>query len=162
MSFGFYLSTEDLMFVGENVDSRSYSVSTGQAEFLHDFLQFRKDEVLQEDDIPYRYGFFHLIFFFGSHVLRHVIHQLELGKLNQKVSSRESPRLSQKACKSNIIFAFEYNRLSIDVGWASTWVKIVNEWFAATIYLWKLISPVVRQTKVVNHEEPVQEADTTI
>ncbi|KAJ6694973.1 SERINE INCORPORATOR [Salix koriyanagi] len=29
---------------------------------------------------------------------------------------------------------------SIDVGWASTWVKIVNEWFAATIYSWKLIS----------------------
>lgn len=25
-------------------------------------------------------------------------------------------------------------RWSIDVGWASTWVKIVNEWFAATIY----------------------------
>ncbi|KAF9606715.1 hypothetical protein IFM89_028091, partial [Coptis chinensis] len=24
---------------------------------------------------------------------------------------------------------------SIDVGWASTWVKIVNEWFAASIYL---------------------------
>ncbi|KAH7835431.1 hypothetical protein Vadar_026091 [Vaccinium darrowii] len=23
---------------------------------------------------------------------------------------------------------------SIDVGWASTWVKIVNEWFAATVY----------------------------
>lgn len=26
------------------------------------------------------------------------------------------------------------NRWSIDVGWASTWVKIVNEWFAATIH----------------------------
>ncbi|KAF9606764.1 hypothetical protein IFM89_028140 [Coptis chinensis] len=26
-------------------------------------------------------------------------------------------------------------RWSIDVGWASTWVKIVNEWFAATIYM---------------------------
>lgn len=32
------------------------------------------------------------------------------------------------------IFALEYNRWSIDVGWASTWVKIINEWFAATIY----------------------------
>ncbi|KAH7836218.1 hypothetical protein Vadar_033761 [Vaccinium darrowii] len=53
-------------------------------------------------------------------------------------------------------------RWSIDVGWASTWVKIVNEWFAATVYLWKLISPVVTQTKVMNDEEPVQEADTTI
>lgn len=28
----------------------------------------------------------------------------------------------------------ETSRWSIDVGWASTWVKIVNEWFAATIY----------------------------
>lgn len=25
-------------------------------------------------------------------------------------------------------------RWSIDVGWASTWVKIINEWFAASIY----------------------------
>lgn len=33
MSSGFYLSTEDVMFVGENVDSRSYSVSTGQAGY---------------------------------------------------------------------------------------------------------------------------------
>jgi len=27
-----------------------------------------------------------------------------------------------------------YLRWSIDVGWISTWVKVLNEWFAATIY----------------------------
>jgi hypothetical protein len=29
-------------------------------------FQFRKDEVQQEDDIPYKYGFFHLVFAFGA------------------------------------------------------------------------------------------------
>ncbi|XP_062105080.1 uncharacterized protein LOC133816777 isoform X2 [Humulus lupulus] len=60
-------------------------------------FQFRKDEVKEEDDIPYKW--------------------------------------------------------SIDIGWASTWVKIVNEWFAATIYVWTLISPVVKQSKLVSCEE---------
>ncbi|KAF7131771.1 hypothetical protein RHSIM_Rhsim09G0047100 [Rhododendron simsii] len=99
-------------------------------------FQFRKDEVQREDDIPYRYGFFHLIFSLGA-----MYFAMLFINWNLESSTR---------------------KWSIDVGWASTWVKIVNEWFAATIYLWKLISPVVRQTKVVNHEEPVQEADTTI
>jgi hypothetical protein len=29
-------------------------------------FQFRKDEVQQDDDIPYKYGFFHLVFAFGA------------------------------------------------------------------------------------------------
>jgi hypothetical protein len=33
-----------------------------------------------------------------------------------------------------MLMHFRTIRWSIDVGWASTWVKIVNEWFAATIY----------------------------
>ena len=29
-------------------------------------FQFRKDGVQQEDDIPYKYGFFHLVFSLGA------------------------------------------------------------------------------------------------
>lgn len=41
---------------------------------------------------------------------------------------------SKSLILSELIYLCKCNRWSIDVGWASTWVKIVNEWFAATIY----------------------------
>lgn len=34
--------------------------------FSRALLQFRKDEVQEEDDIPYKYGFFHLVFSLGA------------------------------------------------------------------------------------------------
>lgn len=30
------------------------------------YIQFNKDEVQLEDDIPYQYGFFHLVFSLGA------------------------------------------------------------------------------------------------
>ncbi|KAG6733008.1 hypothetical protein I3842_01G205600 [Carya illinoinensis] len=96
-------------------------------------FQFRKDEVQQEDDIPYTYGFFHLVFSLGAMYFAMLFISWNLNNSARK--------------------------WSIDVGWASTWVKIVNEWFAATIYLWTLISPVVMQNKVLDHVEPVQQID---
>ncbi|KAA8548489.1 hypothetical protein F0562_000244 [Nyssa sinensis] len=96
-------------------------------------FQFRKDEVQLEDDIPYKYGFFHLIFSLGAMYFAMLFISWNLDSSTRK--------------------------WRIDVGWASTWVKIVNEWFAASIYLWKLIYPVVRQTEVVDHEEPAQQSD---
>ncbi|KAK6117383.1 hypothetical protein DH2020_048901 [Rehmannia glutinosa] len=95
-------------------------------------FQFRKDKAqLLEDDIPYSYGFFHLVFSLGAMYFAMLFISWNLGSLTRK--------------------------WSIDVGWASTWVKIVNEWFAATIYLWKLIFPVLKETKVMNHEETIEE-----
>ncbi|KAK3187774.1 hypothetical protein Dsin_027335 [Dipteronia sinensis] len=99
-------------------------------------FQFRKDKVQLDDDIPYNYGFFHLIFSLGA-----MYFAMLFISWNLENSAR---------------------KWSIDVGWASTWVKIVNEWFAATIYLWKLISPTVRQPKVMDHEEPNQQIDDSI
>ncbi|KAK2988861.1 hypothetical protein RJ640_005814 [Escallonia rubra] len=99
-------------------------------------FQFRKDEVQLEDDIPYKYGFFHLIFSLGA-----MYFAMLFISWNLESSTR---------------------KWSIDVGWASTWVKIVNEWFAATIYLWKLISPIVRQAKVMDREDPVQQIDDPV
>ncbi|KAL7105671.1 hypothetical protein ACP275_07G058500 [Erythranthe tilingii] len=95
-------------------------------------FQFRKDEAQSfEDDIPYSYGFFHLVFSLGAMYFAMLFISWNLGSLTRK--------------------------WSIDVGWASTWVKIVNEWFAATIYMWKLIFPTLKETKVMNHEESVEE-----
>ncbi|PSS35715.1 Serine incorporator [Actinidia chinensis var. chinensis] len=99
-------------------------------------FQFRKNDIQQDDDIPYKYGFFHLIFSLGAMYFAMLFISWNLDSSARK--------------------------WSIDVGWASTWVKIVNEWFAATIYLWKLMYPVVRQSKVMDHEEPVQESDNNI
>ncbi|TYK17373.1 putative serine incorporator isoform X2 [Cucumis melo var. makuwa] len=98
-------------------------------------FQFRKDEVKEEDDIPYKYGFFHLTFSLGAMYFAMLF---------------ISWNLNNSATK-----------WSMDVGWTSTWVKIINEWFAATIYLWTLMSPVVRKAKVRDNEEGavVQEAN---
>ncbi|KAM6544780.1 hypothetical protein CsatB_025516 [Cannabis sativa] len=92
-------------------------------------FQFRKDEVKEEDEIPYKYEFFHLVFSLGA---------MYFAMLFISWNLNNSAR-----------------RWSIDIGWASTWVKIVNEWFAATLYVWTLISPAVKKSKVVNYEDAV-------
>uniref|UniRef100_A0A7C9EQF5 Serine incorporator n=1 Tax=Opuntia streptacantha TaxID=393608 RepID=A0A7C9EQF5_OPUST len=91
-------------------------------------FQFRKDEAQEGDDIPYKYGFFHLVFSLGAMYFAMLLINWNLNSSTRK--------------------------WSIDVGWASTWVKIINEWLAAAIYLWKLISPVVRQAKVADQGVP--------
>ncbi|CAN6551954.1 unnamed protein product [Malus baccata var. baccata] len=96
---------------------------------------FYKDQVREDDDIPYKYGFFHLTFSLGCMYFAMLF---------------ISWNLSNSAKK-----------WSIDVGWTSTWVKIVNEWFAASVLLWTLISPAVRQSKVMDREEAVQEIDNS-
>eukprot|EP01018_Ginkgo_biloba_P020821 Gb_12917 [translate_table: standard] len=71
-------------------------------------FQFRKDQVQSDDDIPYGYGFFHFVFSMGAMYFA----MLFVGwNLHQSME-----------------------KWSIDVGWASTWVKIVNEWLAASLY----------------------------
>ncbi|KAI4346041.1 hypothetical protein L6164_013123 [Bauhinia variegata] len=94
-------------------------------------FEFRKDKGEEEDDIPYKYGFFHMIFSLGAMYFAMLFISWNLNN--------------------------SAKRWSIDVGWASMWVKILNEWFAATIYLWLLISPVVRQKRVLDHNEQVQQ-----
>lgn len=90
-------------------------------------FQFRQNKIQLEDDLPYMYGFFHLVFSLGAMYFAMLLISWDPDSLARK--------------------------WSIDVGWTSTWVKIVNEWFAATLYLWKLISPIVTETKVMHHEE---------
>ncbi|KAI5649921.1 hypothetical protein M9H77_35926 [Catharanthus roseus] len=74
-------------------------------------FQFRRNEdQMEENDIPYKYGFFHLVFSLGAMYFAMLFISWNL----------EDNSMARK--------------WSIDVGWASTWVKIVNEWFAATIH----------------------------
>ncbi|XP_077212168.1 uncharacterized protein LOC143847261 [Tasmannia lanceolata] len=86
-------------------------------------FQFRKEEVESEDDVPYGYGFFHFVFAMGS---------MYFAMLLISWNAHHTMR-----------------KWTIDVGWTSTWVRIVNEWLAACIYIWMLVAPLVwknRQT----------------
>ncbi|KAK9160143.1 hypothetical protein Syun_006484 [Stephania yunnanensis] len=91
-------------------------------------FKFYRNEVEQEYDIPYKYGFFHMVFTLGAMYFAMLFVNWHLHRPTQK--------------------------WIIDYGWASTWVKIINEWLAVTIYLWKLIYPVARQTRIMDHEMP--------
>ncbi|PWA95519.1 serinc-domain containing serine and sphingolipid biosynthesis protein [Artemisia annua] len=94
-------------------------------------FQLQKQVDQMEDGIPYNYGFFHLIFSFGARHFAVLFISWNLDSSTRK--------------------------WSVNVGWESTWFKIVNEWLAAKIYLWKLIWPIVRQPRIMNHEEPMQQ-----
>ncbi|KAK6944997.1 Serine incorporator/TMS membrane protein, partial [Dillenia turbinata] len=69
---------------------------------------FRKDDSQEEDHVPYGYGFFHFVFATGIMYFA----MLLIGwNTNHPMK-----------------------KWTIDVGWTSTWVKIVNEWLAACVY----------------------------
>ncbi|KAF8389006.1 hypothetical protein HHK36_025691 [Tetracentron sinense] len=71
-------------------------------------VQFRKDDTKAIDDVPYGYGFFHFVFAMGA---------MYFAMLLVSWNTHHDMR-----------------KWTIDVGWTSTWVKIVNEWLAACIY----------------------------
>ncbi|THU73527.1 hypothetical protein C4D60_Mb04t23810 [Musa balbisiana] len=99
-------------------------------------FQFRKDEVRSEDDIPYKYEIFHFIFSMGSMYFSMLFINWELKHPTRK--------------------------WSIDVGWVSTWVKIINECLAASIYLWKLIYPVIVRDTAICCDESAQHVDVSV
>ncbi|XP_044967109.1 probable serine incorporator [Hordeum vulgare subsp. vulgare] len=98
------------------VDSRSF--------------QFRSNEIQLEEDVPYSYEIFHIVFAVGAMYFAMLFISWEL---NHPIA----------------------RKWSIDVGWASTWVKIMNEWLAFCIYVWRLISPALlrKQSASANDEE---------
>lgn len=84
-------------------------------------FQFRKDDKQDEDDVPYGYGFFHIVFATGA---------MYFAMLLIGWNSHHAMR-----------------KWTIDVGWTSTWVRIVNEWLAACIYIWMLVAPLVWKSR---------------
>ncbi|XP_062090738.1 uncharacterized protein LOC133797006 [Humulus lupulus] len=80
-------------------------------------FKIRKEETRSEEDVPYGYGFFHFVFATGAMYFAMLLISW-------------NPHHAMK-------------RWTIDVGWTSTWVRIVNEWLAVCVYLWMLVSPVI-------------------
>lgn len=84
-------------------------------------FQFRKDETQAEDDVPYGYGFFHFVFATGT---------MYFAMLLIGWNSHHTMR-----------------KWTIDVGWTSAWVRIVNEWVATCVYIWMLVAPIVWKSR---------------
>ncbi|CAL9061211.1 unnamed protein product [Musa banksii] len=84
-------------------------------------FQFKKTEAESEDDVPYGYGFFHFVFAMGAMYFA----MLFVGWNAQNTMQK----------------------WTIDVGWASTWVRIVNEWVATLVYIWMLVAPLVWKSR---------------
>ncbi|GJP50092.1 hypothetical protein CLOM_g9233 [Closterium sp. NIES-68] len=75
------------------------------------------EDMAGNGEVPYGYGFFHLVFLTGSMYMA----MLLLGwNMNQT--------------------PVEW---SIDAGWVSTWVKMGLLWVSALVYLWTLVAPFV-------------------
>ncbi|XP_031269563.1 probable serine incorporator [Pistacia vera] len=87
-------------------------------------FQFRKDEPPAEDDVPYGYGFFHFVFATGAMYFA----MLLIGWNTHHT----------------------IKKWTIDVGWTSTWVRIVNEWLAVCVYLWMLVAPIFLKSRQVD------------
>ncbi|KAJ1282287.1 hypothetical protein BS78_03G040300 [Paspalum vaginatum] len=88
-------------------------------------LEFKKaeGESEEEDDIPYGFGFFHLVFAMGAMYFAMIFVGWNANQTMEK--------------------------WTIDVGWASAWVRIGNEWLAAIVYIWMMIAPIIWKTRQV-------------
>lgn len=90
-------------------------------------FQFRKDDTPPaEDDVPYGYGFFHFVFATGAMYFAMLL-------IGWNTNSHHVMR-----------------KWTIDVGWTSTWVRVVNEWLAVSVYLWIVVAPVVWKSRQTN------------
>nr|GMD99581.1 probable serine incorporator [Ipomoea batatas]GME16440.1 probable serine incorporator [Ipomoea batatas] len=82
-----------------------------------------RNEQEENDDVPYGYGFFHFVFATGA-----MYFAMLLVGWNAKNPT---------------------TKLTIGIGWASTWVRIVNEWVAAGVYrfgtfaVWRIVAPII-------------------
>ncbi|CAN1331233.1 Serine incorporator 3 [Linum perenne] len=71
----------------------------------------------EEDHVPYGYGFFHFVFATGAMYFA----MLLIGwNTHHKIK-----------------------KWTIDVGWTSAWVRVVNEWLAVCVYIWMLVAPLI-------------------
>ncbi|KAK9715310.1 hypothetical protein RND81_06G156300 [Saponaria officinalis] len=94
--------------------------STGIDSQCFKFLRKETDDDV-DDNVEYGYGFFHFVFAMGAMYFAMLLIGWNTHHPMQK--------------------------WTIDVGWTSTWVRIVNEWLAAFVYIWMLVSPVILQSK---------------
>lgn len=86
-------------------------------------FQLRKKDTPTEDDVPYGYGFFHFVFATGAMYFA----MLLIGWNTHHT----------------------IKRWTIDVGWTSAWVRIVNEWLAVCVYLWMVVAPIILKSRQI-------------
>ncbi|MCO5562184.1 hypothetical protein L7F22_015810 [Adiantum nelumboides] len=80
-------------------------------------LSFQKDEGESSEKLPYGYGFFHFVLCLGAMYIAMLFIGWDLEQTMQK--------------------------WSIDFGWSTVWVKVINQWLAACFYVWTMIDPLV-------------------
>ncbi|GLT28997.1 hypothetical protein SLA2020_038910 [Shorea laevis] len=82
-------------------------------------FQFRNKDTPTEDGVPYGYGFFHFVFATGAMYFA----MLLIGWNTHHT----------------------IKKWTIDVGWTSAWVRIVNEWLAVCVYIWIVLAQIIDQ-----------------
>ncbi|KAL9324555.1 hypothetical protein ACSQ67_009412 [Phaseolus vulgaris] len=87
-------------------------------------FQFRKSDPPAEDDVPYGYGFFHFVFATGA---------MYFAMLLIGWNSHHSMK-----------------KWTIDIGWTSAWVRIVNEWLAVCVYFDSSKGPSLIRKRISN------------
>ncbi|CAL9102009.1 unnamed protein product [Musa textilis] len=100
------------------IDSKCLQV---HLTYITTIFFFRKTEADSDDDVPYGYGFFHFVFAMGAMYFAMLFVGWNAHNTMQK--------------------------WTIDVGWVSTWVRIVNEWVAILVYIWMLVAPLVWKSR---------------
>ncbi|GAB2300402.1 hypothetical protein Dimus_034444 [Dionaea muscipula] len=100
--------------------------STGIDSQCFQLRKSKKEAAEAEAEVPYGYGFFHLVFATGA---------MYFAMLLIGWNTHHSMK-----------------KWTIDVGWTSTWVRIVYEWLAAGIYLWMLVAPLFMRNRAVDEQ----------
>ncbi|KAF3791169.1 Membrane protein [Nymphaea thermarum] len=98
------------------------AIATFSAGIDYKTFRFRKVEPQSEDNVPYGYGFFHFVFAIGTMYSAMLLIGWNVHQTLEK--------------------------WTIDVGWTSTWVRVLNEWLAAGVYVWMLIAPLVWKNRL--------------
>ncbi|GKV11661.1 hypothetical protein SLEP1_g22901 [Rubroshorea leprosula] len=92
------------------------------------FQSWKKD-VPTEDDVPYGYGFFHFVFATGAMYFA----MLLIGWNTHHT----------------------IKKWTIDEGWTSAWVRIVNEWLAVCVYIWMVLAPIMLRSRQATDEPAI-------
>ncbi|KAL0655786.1 hypothetical protein Bca4012_076370 [Brassica carinata] len=102
-------------------------------------FRFKKDvcsEGEEEDGVPYGYGLFHFVFatgamYFAMQLIGWNTHHPMTKQIFFNILIHTSVSTGLRLLR---ILTFFWFRWMTDVGWTSTWVRIVNEWVAVRVY----------------------------
>lgn len=90
-----------------------------------------KKEAPAEDAVPYGYGFFHFVFATGAMYFAMLLIGWNTHHIIKKYVLHLKGHLLDNRTGCDMVL---FGRWTIDVGWTSAWVRIVNEWLAVCVY----------------------------